>query len=38
MKVSIRSRVEWMPEGAYHRALKAVAEVVEGVSEICYGI
>jgi len=30
VKASIRSRVERMPEGVYHRALKAVAEVVEG--------
>jgi len=30
MKVSIHRSIRWMPEGAYHRTLKAVAEVVEG--------
>jgi len=30
MKVFIRSRAERMPEGVYHRTLKAVAEVIEG--------
>jgi len=30
MKVSIHRGIRWVPEGVYHRALKAVAEVVEG--------
>jgi len=30
MKASIHRSIRWMPEGAYHRTLKAVAEVVEG--------
>jgi hypothetical protein len=30
MKGYIRSLVERIPEGAYHRALKAEAEVIEG--------
>jgi len=30
MKVSIHRGIRWMPEGAYHRTLKAVAEIVEG--------
>jgi len=30
MKVSIHRSIRWMPEGAYHRTLKAVAEIVEG--------
>ncbi|ADM27465.1 transposase, IS605 OrfB family [Ignisphaera aggregans DSM 17230] len=30
MKVSIHRSIRWMPEGAYHRTLKAEAEVVEG--------
>jgi len=30
MRASIRRSVRWMPEGAYRRALKAEAEVVEG--------
>jgi len=30
MKASIRSGAGQMPEGAYHRTLKAVAEAVEG--------
>jgi len=30
MKAFIRSRAERMPEGAYHKTLKAEAEVVDG--------
>jgi len=30
MRAFIHRSVRWMPEGAYHRTLKAVAEVVEG--------
>jgi len=39
MKAFIRSRVGRMPEGAYHRALKAEAEVLDGdIGDLLYDL